>query len=58
MKVKRVSLEEARQKALPILMSGYEKRNKLRSNAEESIRSPEKIARDRQATERPHLSPI
>jgi hypothetical protein len=58
MKVKRASLEEVRQKALPILQAGYEKRKSLRSPAEELLRNPEKVARDKQSTGKPRLSPI
>jgi hypothetical protein len=56
--VQRVSLKTAREKALPIFISGFEKRHKMRSTAEELLRKPEKVARDRRTTARPHLSPI
>jgi hypothetical protein len=57
-KLKRVPLKEAQEKALPILLSGFKKRQKLRSSAEEVFRSPEKVARDRLNTARPHISSI
>lgn len=58
MKIKRATLEEVRQKALPILMRGYEKRKSLRSHSEEILRSPEKVARDKRSSSKPRLSPI
>lgn len=58
MKIKRVSIEEVRQKALPILMAGYEKRKSLRSPSEELLRCPEKVARDKQSSNKPRISPI
>ena len=57
-KIRRASLSEARKKALPILSSGFRKRQQLRSAAEEAFRSPEKVARDRKNQERPHISAI
>lgn len=56
--IQRVSLKEAREKALPILLSGFLKRQKLRSSAEDTHRSPDKVARDRRTSTRPHLSTI
>jgi hypothetical protein len=58
MKLHRISLKKAREKALPILLSGYKKRNRIRSKAEEAFRNPEKAARDRQSSSKPHLSTI
>ena len=57
-KIQRISLKEAREKALPILLSGFKTRNKMRSTAEEVFRSPEKITRDRRSSAKPHLSTI
>jgi hypothetical protein len=57
-KLHRISLKKAREKALPILLSGYKKRNKIRSNSEEALRNPEKLARDRHSSAKPHLSTI
>jgi hypothetical protein len=58
MKLHRISLKKAREKALPILISGFEKRHKIRSTAEESLRNPEKAARDKHNAGKPHLSAI
>ena len=58
MELKRVTKEEVLQKALPIIMAGYEKRKSLRSHSEELLRSPEKLARDKQSSCKPRLSPI
>ncbi|MCB1191401.1 MAG: hypothetical protein H7A23_15265 [Leptospiraceae bacterium] len=55
---KRISFQEAREKALPILLAGYNKRKKLRSSKEESKRCQEKLDRDRRYSSRPRLSPI
>lgn len=56
--IQRISLNEAREKALPILVSGFEKRHKIRSVAEDALRTPEKVARDKNASAKPHLSTI
>jgi len=58
MKIKRATKEDVKQKALPIFMAGYEKRNSLRSRSEEILRSPEKVARDKRSSSKPRLSPI
>lgn len=58
MELKRVTKEEVRQKALPIIMAGYKKRKSLRSHSEELLRSPEKLARDKRSSCKPRLSPI
>lgn len=58
MKIKRANMEDLRQKALPILIEGYEKRKSLRSRSEELLRSPEKVARDKRSSCKPRLSPI
>jgi hypothetical protein len=58
MRLHRVSLKKAREKALPIFLSGFEKRYKIRSKAEEALRNPEKNAHDRHASAKPHLSII
>ncbi len=58
MEIKRVTLEEVRQKALPILVAGYEKRKKLRSSAEERLREQGKVIRDKQTSGRPKHSSI
>jgi hypothetical protein len=55
---KRASLENAREKALPILVSEFKKRHKMRSGAEVKYRAPEKAARDRHASKKPHLCTI
>jgi len=56
--VNRISLKDAREKALPILLAGYHKRRKLRSSAESALRAPEKVARDNNTSAKPHLSAI
>lgn len=56
--LKRISLQEAREKALPILIAGYNKRKKLRSSIEEIKRNQEKLDRDKRYSSRPRLSPI
>ena len=58
MKIKRATIDEARQKALPILMAGYAKRDALRSSSEEQFRCPEKVARDKHSSNKPRISPI
>jgi hypothetical protein len=58
MKPQRISLEKARKIALPVLLAGFNKRGKIRSTAEESHRTLEKVARDRRCSSRPHLSSI
>ena len=57
-KIRSASLIEAQNIALPILTEGFKKRRKLRSRAEEALRSPEKVARDRASSSIPHLSSI
>lgn len=57
-KIKRASIEEVREKALPIFMAGYIKRKALRSSSEEKLRSPEKVARDKRSSYLPRISPI
>jgi hypothetical protein len=58
MKLQRIPHKEAREKALPIFLSGFEKRSRLRSAAEDALRSPQKVARDRRASAKPHISTI
>ncbi len=58
MHIKRASLEEVRDKALPILIAGYNKRKSLRAPTEQAIRIKEKNDRDRKHPTKPHLSPI
>ena len=58
MKIQRISIKKAQKKALPILLSGFEKRHQMRSPEEDSRRASEKVARDRQTARKPHLSTI
>jgi hypothetical protein len=58
MKPQRISIEEARKIALPILMHGFDKRRKMRSTAEENLRAPEKLSRDRRGISEPHICAI
>jgi hypothetical protein len=58
MKLRRISIKKAKEKALPILLSGFKKRHQMRSTVEESRRAAEKVARDRQSSRKPHLSAI
>jgi hypothetical protein len=57
-KIRRVAIADAQKYALPILVAGFKKRRKLRSTAEESLRSPEKVARDRVDSSKPHICTI
>ncbi len=58
MKIKRATISEVEQKALPIMLNGYNKRQAKRSTAEELRRSPEKVARDKRFPSKPRISPI
>lgn len=56
--IKRATIEEAQQKALPVLLAGYEKSKPLRSRSEELLCCPEKVARDKRSSYKPRIIPI
>ncbi len=56
--VHRVSIKTAKEKALPIILDGFQRRNRLRSSIEENRRNRFKVKRDALHNNRPQICPI
>lgn len=52
---KPVSVEEAREKALPLLLAGYERRGRMRNEQERARRAAVKVERDDQDPREPRI---